>query len=69
MTARRSATSRSTAVPLVQVGSIYGKAVAWSHSYGLIEWLDSSGTYHLGWAQSSSIKRVTEEEWKGSSGL
>jgi hypothetical protein len=55
--------------PLVQVGSIYGKAVAWSRSYGLIEWLDGSGTYHLGWAQSASIKRVTAEEWKGVSGL
>ena len=55
--------------PLVQVGTIYGKAVAWSHSYGLIEWLDASGKYHLGWAQSASIKRVTAEEWKGSSGL
>jgi hypothetical protein len=55
--------------PLVQVGGIYGKAVAWSNSYGLIEWLDSSGKYHLGWAHSASIKRVTAEEWKGSSGL
>lgn len=55
--------------PLVCVNGIYGKAVAWSHSYGLIEWLDASGTYHLGWAHSSAIKRVTEEEWKGSSGL
>jgi hypothetical protein len=55
--------------PLVQVGSIYGKAVAWSNSYGLIEWLDASGTYHLGWAQSAGIKRVTAEEWRGSSGL
>jgi hypothetical protein len=55
--------------PMVQVGTIYGKAVAWSDSYGLIEWLDVSGTYHLGWAQSASIKRVPEEEWKGSSGL
>jgi hypothetical protein len=55
--------------PLVQVGSIYGKAVAWSRTYGLIEWLDASGKYHLGWAHSASIKRVTEEEWTGSSGL
>jgi hypothetical protein len=55
--------------PLVHVGSIFGKAVAWSNSYGLIEWLDSSGKYHLGWAHSASIKRVTAEEWKGSSGL
>jgi hypothetical protein len=53
----------------VQVGSIHGKAVAWSNSYGLVEWLDASGKYHLGWAQSASIKRVTAEEWKGSSGL
>lgn len=55
--------------PLVQVGSIYGKAVAWSRTYGLIEWLDASGKYHLGWAHSTSIKRVTEEEWNGSSRL
>jgi hypothetical protein len=55
--------------PLVRVGSIYGKAVAWSRSYGLIEWLDASGRYHLGWAQSASIKRVTSEDWKGSSRL
>ena len=55
--------------PLVQVGAIFGKAVAWSNSYGLIEWLDSSGNYHLGWAQSASIKRASAEEWKGGSGL
>jgi hypothetical protein len=55
--------------PLVCVRGIYGKAVAWTRSYGLIEWLDSSGKYHLGWAHSSAIKRVTEDEWKGSSGL
>ena len=55
--------------PLVCVNGIYGKAVAWSHSYGLIEWLDVSGKYHLGWAQSASIKRVSAEKWKGSSGL
>lgn len=55
--------------PLVCVNGIYGKAVAWSHSYGLIEWLDVSGKYHLGWAQSASIKRVSAEEWNGASGL
>jgi hypothetical protein len=55
--------------PLVCVNGIYGKAVAWSHSYGLIEWLDASGKYHLGWAHSASIKRVTAQEWKGGSGL
>lgn len=51
------------------VNGIYGKAVAWSRNYGLVEWLDASGTYHLGWAQSANIKRVTAEEWKGGSGL
>ncbi|WP_160665134.1 hypothetical protein [Pseudarthrobacter sp. ATCC 49987] len=55
--------------PLVYVSGIYGKAVGWTHTYGLIEWLDSSGKYHMGWAHSSSIKRVTPEEWKGASGL
>ncbi|MGN7149304.1 hypothetical protein ACTHQ6_09970 [Arthrobacter sp. SAFR-179] len=52
------------------MSGIYGKAVAWTHTYGVIEWLDvSSGRYHIGWAHSSSIKRVTKEEWKGPSGL
>ncbi len=55
--------------PLVYVCGIYGKAVAWTHAYGLIEWLDSSGKYHMGWAHSSNIKRVTQEEWKGNSSL
>jgi hypothetical protein len=55
--------------PLVYVSGVYGKAVAWTHKYGLIEWLDSSGKYHIGWAHSSSIKRVTADEWKGASGL
>ncbi|MGN7201409.1 hypothetical protein [Arthrobacter sp. SAFR-044] len=54
---------------LVQVGSIYGKAVAWSDSYGLIEWLDASSKYRIGWAHSTSIKRVPAEEWKGGKGL
>ena len=55
--------------PLVKVAGIYGKAVGWTSMYGLIEWLDPSGKYHIGWAHSSSIKRVTPEEWKGASGL
>ena len=55
--------------PLVYVGGIYGKAVAWTQTYGLIEWLDSSGKYHMGWAHSSNIKRVAADEWKGASGL
>lgn len=55
--------------PLVQVGEVYGKAVAWTQRYGLIEWLDVSGKYRIGWAHSSSIKRVTPEEWKGGSAI
>ncbi|MDP9694478.1 UNVERIFIED_ORG: hypothetical protein J2X79_002037 [Arthrobacter globiformis] len=51
------------------MAGIYGKAVGWTSMYGLIEWLDPSGKYHIGWAHSSSIKRVTAEEWKGASGL
>ena len=35
--------------PLVYVSGIYGKAVGWTHTYGLIEWLNSSGKYHMGW--------------------
>ena len=55
--------------PLVQVGEVYGKAVAWTQSYGLVEWLDMSGKYRIGWAHSSSIKRVKPDEWLGNSRL
>lgn len=55
--------------PLVYVGGIYGKAVGWTSHYGLIEWLDSSGKYHMGWAHSSRIKRVPADDWKGDSRL
>ena len=54
--------------PLVCVNGIYGKAVAWSHSYGLIEWLDASGKYHLGWAQSANIKRVRRRSGRAAAG-
>ncbi|MEW1808837.1 hypothetical protein [Pseudarthrobacter sp. NPDC080039] len=36
---------------------------------GLIEWLDASDKYRIGWAHSTSIKRVTAGEWKGGTGL
>lgn len=55
--------------PLVRVRGIDGKAQGWTKYYGLIEWLDASGKYHIGWAHSSSIKRVEAGEWKGSSKL
>ena len=55
--------------PMVCVGGIYGKAVGWTRSYGLIEWLDASGSYRVGWAHWSNIKRVKPEDWKGSGRL
>jgi hypothetical protein len=33
--------------PLVHVSGIYGRASARTRKYGLTEWLDSSGMYHL----------------------
>ncbi|MGN6404997.1 hypothetical protein [Sinomonas sp.] len=53
----------------MRVGEIDGKAQGWTKHCGPVEWLDSSGNYHIGWAHSSSIKRVGTEEWKGSSKL
>lgn len=55
--------------PLVRVGETCGKATGWTAIYGLVEWLDVSGKYHIDWAHSSNIKRVKPDEWKGSSRL
>jgi hypothetical protein len=48
--------------PLLKVVGVYGKAVGWTNLYGLMEWLDPSRKYHIGWAHSSSIKRVAPGE-------
>jgi hypothetical protein len=55
--------------PLVYLSGIYGKAVSWTRTFGLVERPHSSGKNHIGWAHSSNIKRVTPEEWKGASRL
>lgn len=55
----------STAGPWCANGTCC-KAVAWSHSCGLVEWHDALGRYHPG---SRHIKHTTEEGWKGGSGF
>jgi hypothetical protein len=42
--------------PLVQVGNIRGIAVAYTRSYGLVEWTDQAGL-HFQWFLGSEIKR------------
>ena len=49
--------------PLAYVRGIYGTAVVWTRTYGLIEWLDASGKYHMGWRTLQ-----TSSEWRRKSG-
>ena len=50
--------------PLVKVGEIYGTAVAYKRSYGLIVWEDPDRTYRPEWFHAH-IKRVERENWHG----
>ncbi|MFF1830811.1 hypothetical protein [Paenarthrobacter sp. NPDC058040] len=51
--------------PLVRVGEIYGRAIKYTRSYGLIEWVDDGRAYHVQWFPARQIKRVDEESWRG----
>ena len=51
--------------PLVKVSVHYGKATAYTRSYGLIEWLEPDRTYRLQWFPAAQIKRVKPEDWHG----
>lgn len=51
--------------PLVQVNAMYGRAIAYTHSYGLISWVDASRSKHVEWFPADLIKRVSRENWHG----
>ncbi|MFJ5956711.1 hypothetical protein ACIQC5_12230 [Paenarthrobacter sp. NPDC092416] len=51
--------------PLVRVGEIYGRAIKYTRSYGLIEWVDDLRAYHVQWFPAGQVKRVDAETWRG----
>lgn len=51
--------------PFVKVGELYGRAVEYTRSYGLIAWWDESKVYHLEWFPAAQISRVTRKDWHG----
>jgi hypothetical protein len=51
--------------PLVRVSEIYGQAVKYTRSYGLVEWMDDQRVYHVQWFPAGQIRRVDTETWRG----
>lgn len=51
--------------PLVRVNEIYGRAIKYTRSYGLIEWIDDQRVYHVQWFPAGQVKRVDQEAWRG----
>ncbi len=53
------------AQPLVRVGEVYGRAIKYTRTYGLVEWMDDRRDYHVEWFPAGQIKRVAQESWRG----
>lgn len=51
--------------PLVRVSEIYGRAIKYTRSYGLVEWVDDQRVYHVQWFPAGQVKRVDQEGWRG----
>lgn len=51
--------------PLVRVSEIYGRAIKYTRSYGLVEWVDDQRVYHVQWFPAGQVKRVDDESWRG----
>lgn len=51
--------------PLVQIDIIYGRALAYTRYYGLVEWIEGND-YKCEWIEAPRIKRVGAEAWEGS---
>lgn len=51
--------------PLVKVRDVYGRAVEYTPSYGLIAWWDDAKAQHLEWFPAGQINRVASKDWHG----
>lgn len=50
--------------PLVRVRVGYGRAIAFTPTHILHEWV-KAGTYYVRWDEKWQVHRVTAEEWAG----
>ncbi|MGK3957911.1 hypothetical protein ACLKOZ_17165 [Arthrobacter sp. R4] len=50
--------------PLVKVRVLYGRAIAYTPTHVLHEWV-RYGEYHCKWDQTWQVHRVAAEEWRG----
>ncbi|MCR1160325.1 hypothetical protein NEK97_02470 [Paenarthrobacter sp. UW852] len=53
------------APPLVRVTEIYGRAIKYTRTYGLVEWVDEGRYFHVQCFPAGQIKRVDKETWRG----
>ncbi|MGO4246181.1 hypothetical protein VUN82_09815 [Micrococcaceae bacterium Sec5.1] len=51
--------------PLVRVSEIYGRAIKYTRTYGLVEWVDDQRVYHVQWFPAGQVKRVDRDSWRG----
>ncbi|WP_419202327.1 hypothetical protein [Paenarthrobacter nitroguajacolicus] len=51
--------------PLVRVGEIYGRAIKYTRTFGLVEWVDDRRDYHVEWFPAGQVRRVDLESWRG----
>ncbi|MBT2587823.1 hypothetical protein [Arthrobacter sp. ISL-95] len=51
--------------PFVRVSEVYGRAIKYTRSYGLVEGVDDKRAYHVQWFPAGQIKRVDQEAWRG----
>ena len=50
--------------PLVKVRVVYGRAVAYTPTHVLHEWV-RAGEYHCRWDEKRQVHRVSADEWDG----
>lgn len=52
-------------IPLVKEGEIFGTAVEYTRSYGLVEGHEPDRAYRVEWFPAADIKRVDRADWHG----
>ncbi|MCQ9162958.1 hypothetical protein [Arthrobacter sp. STN4] len=52
-------------MPLVNVGEVYGRAVAYTRSFGLISWRDDASGQRMEWFPADAIHRVERSDRHG----
>lgn len=51
--------------PLVRVGEVYGRAIRFTRTYGLVEWADEQREYQVCLDPWCSDQAVDQASWRG----